>query len=81
MAAMETVVGSEDGYILWRGVANGRDAWMVQQADTDKVFVSRTYRTEADAQRGWARWRATRSDAPPRRVLVEAMAMRKESVA
>ncbi len=77
MAAMETVVGSEDSYTLWRGVANGRDAWMVQ-ADADKTFVSRTYRSEADAMRGWTRWRATGSDAPPGRALVESMATRKE---
>ncbi len=78
MAAMETVVGSEDGYILWRGVGNGRDAWMVQ-ADADKVFVSRTYRTDADAQRGWTRWRATGSDAPPGRALVELIAGQKRA--
>lgn len=77
MAAMETVVGSEDGCILWRGVANGRDGWMVQQADADKVFVSRTYRSEADAMRGWTRWRTTGSDAPPGRALVELIAGQK----
>jgi len=62
-------------------VSEAEYAARLKEGPTREELAARTYRTEADAQRGWTRWRATGSDAPPGRALVEVMAGQKESAA
>jgi len=77
MARLGEVIGSGDGYTLRACLSVGRSGFMVVR-DEDGCIVSRTYRTEADGQRGWLAFRVAGKGAAQGRGLVEAMVPGKE---
>jgi len=72
MACLGAVVGTREGYTLRACLSVGKPGYMVVR-DSDGRVVSRTYRTEADARRGWRQWRKKGRDDGLARVLAELM--------